>query len=149
MIRSRLVWVSLSVVLLTGCSGDTRSSTYLIPNGFVGRIRVQYDIQRSPALPIEAGRYLIRIPITGTLQTSTSLPHGWHDLEDFYYVNGNTRMRLPVKDEPYRTGTTPPPAMVRGGGVGSGTNMPVTEEWFIGTNQQYLDFSKTHRAFDD
>ena len=120
------------------------SSRYLIPSGYVGIIRIEYEIRGAPALTMEEGRYLMRLSFDGKMQTSSSLDERGHAAEDFYYVSGAGRQRLPVKDDPFPVDTLPPPPMVRGGRVGSGTNMPVTEEWFIGTDKQFDDYVKKH-----
>jgi hypothetical protein len=131
-IRFALICLSMP---LSGCLHETRSSRYLIPSGYKGTIQVEYGVKDAPPLPLEHGRYLIKIPSSGILRTSTALPEGVHDPEDFYYVSGNTRVLLHVKDEPYPVGTTPPQAMVRGGGVGVSGDGPVTQDWEIGPVQ--------------
>ena len=45
---------------------------WILPNGYVGWLRLDYSVDGAPALPVENGRYLVRMPPTGRMQTSTA-----------------------------------------------------------------------------
>jgi hypothetical protein len=45
---------------------------FLIPEGYVGWVRVDFDVASSPELPIEEGYYVFKFPKSGRLQTSSS-----------------------------------------------------------------------------
>src|SRR6266511_2064707 len=49
--------------------------TILLPRGYVGWVRISYAVGGAPAIPIEAGHYLVKIPSSGILMTST-MPGG-------------------------------------------------------------------------
>lgn len=50
---------------LTSCHEEKRRpSRYLIPDGYVGWVRIDYKIKEAPALPIEDGFYLKKLPRT-------------------------------------------------------------------------------------
>lgn len=53
---------------------QTRALPYrfLIPEGYVGWIRVDFDVSNAPQLPIEDGFYIFKFPESGRLQTSSS-----------------------------------------------------------------------------
>jgi hypothetical protein len=70
--------VLLSVFLLLGTwiwSALPHGRTveiWLLPEGYVGWVRLDYSIPGAPALPKEKGRYVVRINQSGRLQTSTA-----------------------------------------------------------------------------
>lgn len=136
----------LLLFLYLPCCGnnDTHPSRYLLPAGYVGPIRVEYEVSDAASLPMEEGRYLIRIAADGRAQTSTPLPEGWHSADDFYYVSGTNRQRLPVEYEPSPVETSPSAPSVRGGAVEVVPDKPVVERWFIGTDQQFDNYVKKH-----
>ena len=68
-----LLWVGISV--LAACH-RTPKERWVIPKGYVGWLRLDYGIATQPALPIENGRYLVRMPPAGRMQTS-SAGKGW------------------------------------------------------------------------
>jgi hypothetical protein len=45
---------------------------FLIPEGYVGLIRVDFNVSGAPPLPIEDGFYIFKFPESGRLQTSSS-----------------------------------------------------------------------------
>ena len=67
---------ALAIILqLTSISihAQTRPLPYrfLIPEGYVGWIRVDFDVPGAPALPVEDGFYIFKFPESGRLQTSS------------------------------------------------------------------------------
>lgn len=75
---------------------DRRPNRYLIPEGFVGWVRIDYEVGDSPELPIEDGFRLYRIPPTGLLETSSASESGWAS-DEYYYVDASgEREKLPV-----------------------------------------------------
>ena len=132
-------WLFLAALLLfTGCAiGNSRKSiAFVIPQGYVGWIRVKYNVPNALPLPIRNGYYLARIPANGLLKTSTVEDEGW-GRDTFYYVTktgGETR--LPSD--------------------GSGPNLLVwgdsgrTNErmLFIGTKKQFDDAQRLIRGKD-
>ena len=49
---------------------------YLIPRGYVGWIRVDFNVKAAPPLPVEGNYYVVRIPATGYFFSSLRL---WQD----------------------------------------------------------------------
>jgi hypothetical protein len=148
---ARLLVLILPLLLLslfwTGCSDRRRYSRYLIPNGYVGHVRIDFGVVGAPPLPLENEFFLLRIPSTGHLQTSTALETG-SVTDEFYYVIGNQRHRIYSNDEDYPTGSPPPIPLVRGGSVGgeqSGNVYgPIHEDFFIGTDKQFNAYCDKH-----
>jgi len=67
----------------------------LIPKGYVGWIRVDFNVKDAPALPIEGDYYVVKIPVTGHFQTSTEDAYGL--LGDVYqYECDGKRSRLAI-----------------------------------------------------
>lgn len=99
--KIRLGIVAVMAILATGCREEKRgiADRYLIPDGYIGEIRVEYGVKNAPALPLEAGRHLLVIPRSGTLQTSAQIDERWCDISDYYYVKGNQRRRIPDQIE--------------------------------------------------
>jgi hypothetical protein len=66
---------------------------FLVPEGYVGWIRVDFDVAGAPAIPIEDGFYVFKFSESGRLQTSSS------DLVDsprnqFFYYSSAGKYRL-------------------------------------------------------
>ena len=68
-IRLAVAIVALSTLMgSTGCQAkERRPNRYLLPDGYIGWVRVNYRIKGAPALPIEDGYYLLRFPMNGLL----------------------------------------------------------------------------------
>ncbi|HXT61572.1 MAG TPA: hypothetical protein VN696_00915 [Pyrinomonadaceae bacterium] len=68
---------------------------FLIPEGYVGWIRVDFDAEGAPALPIEEGFYVFKFPESGHLRTSS------HDVVEsrrnqFFYYSSEGKYRIHV-----------------------------------------------------
>jgi hypothetical protein len=70
-----------------------RPSRFLIPDGYVGWVRIDFKIKGAPALPLEDGYFLFKIPPEGRLQTSSDIEYG-AALDEYYYYSGDARRRL-------------------------------------------------------
>jgi hypothetical protein len=44
---------------------------WIIPAGYVGWLRLDYSVEGAPPLPLEGGRYVVRVPLSGRVATST------------------------------------------------------------------------------
>ena len=140
--RSAQIAVGIcSLALFLGVTGwltiDARhsirhSSRFLIPEGYVGWVRVEFQIKDAPPLPVEGGEYLFKFPPSGLLRTSSSEEYGWAKDHYFYYSEKGARI-LP---------DTPP----GGGGliwgqINAEESGPLGkkkyEEFFVGTEQQF------------
>ena len=89
--------VAVVAIFATGCKEEQKGigDRYLIPDGYLGEIKIEYGVKNAPALPLEEGRHLLVIPRSGSLQTSTQLDLRWCTISDYYYVKGNQRRRIP------------------------------------------------------
>lgn len=141
-----LVLLLGSASLADGCETKRRPNRYLIPDGYVGWVRVYFNVEGEPALPIEDGHYLFRIPASGVLKTSSAPEFGVGPDEYFYYSDD---VRRPLKTSFYGEG-----GMIWGGHDGSsvtGTmgenSQDIPEErknryggFFVGTEEIYTNF---------
>ena len=108
------------------------ASRYLVPDGYVGWVRVEYNVPGAPLLPMEDGRFVLRFPPKPFLQTSSPEHFGWAKDAFFYYHDGSLR---------------PLAQSGRGGGgqVWGRINGEATtltgrhqyEEFFVGSEQQF------------
>lgn len=87
-----LVTLSFGVAISMGGSPIIRHPTkFLIPQGYVGWIRIKHDEGGLP-LPMSNGAFVCRIPANGILQTSSPRENGWAKDEYFYYsADGSLR----------------------------------------------------------
>ena len=128
--------VALAVWMGMGARKSThRSSRFLIPDGYTGWIRVEFEVKGAPPLPIEEGQYVLKIPSGGVLRTSSPEQYGWAEDHYYYYSAQNVR---PIPDSRQA-------ALIWGKINGEASGASGTrkyEEFFVGTNQQFKDQSK-------
>ena len=140
--RSAQIAVGIcSLALFLGVAGwltiDARhsirhSSRFLIPEGYVGWVRVEFQIKDAPPLPVEGGEYLFKLPPSGLLRTSSSEEYGWAEDHYFYYSEKGTRI---LRD----TGPSSERLIwgkINGEESGSQGKRKY-EEFFVGTEQQF------------
>lgn len=65
---------------------------FLIPEGYVGWVRVDFDVATAPPLPIEEGYYIFKFPESGRLQTSSSDIVESRRNQFFYYSDRGTHL---------------------------------------------------------
>lgn len=125
-----------SLLVLVSCARRP-SEVYVIANGYVGWIRVEFNVPGAPPLQLHEGKYLIRVPPSGMVQTSTPFEEGAGN-DQFYYDAAGSRIRLPIGDATTRRGNI--------WGIGtastaSGSNPPrIFREFFVGS---FEAFTKT------
>jgi uncharacterized protein DUF6843 len=133
--RSNLILALLfSLAIASFSRGQTQQSLkyrLLIPEGYVGWIRVDFEVPDAPPLPVEGGYYIFKFSDTGRIQTSSrDLLESWD--EQFLYYSTERPYLLKLK-----VGGPPETIMVHGhfSGPGPGHNYPVPHRYryyFIG-----------------
>lgn len=121
------LWVATSVRQAT-----RRPSQYLIPEGYVGWARVEYQVPGTPPLPVEGGRSVLRFPPDGLLRTSSPEEFGWAKDEFSYLSGGGLR---PLSQTAWGGG-----GMIWGrvnGESVTASGKRQYEEFFVGTEQQF------------
>jgi uncharacterized protein DUF6843 len=78
-----------------GCSQVRRPNQVLVPDGYVGWIQIIYNVPDAPELSKENGSYIIKLPPSGRLKTSSRVEYGWAR-DEFYSYSGTRRTRLNV-----------------------------------------------------
>ena len=95
----RLLFLLFCIVALPSCTEPhARPGTYVIPNGYIGWVRVDYNLENAPPLPIENGRQLYRFPPSGKLQTSSTLEHTRGRDVEYFYASQDSRLPLKSTD---------------------------------------------------
>src|SRR4051812_47464913 len=89
-----MIFLASSMVLAIACYNPRtrRPTRFLIPEGYVGWVRIDFGIKDAPPLSIEDGFYLIKIPASGLLQTSTDIEYGTAKDEYYYYSEDSRRL---------------------------------------------------------
>jgi len=79
---------------------NTSAETWLITEGYVGWMRLDYSVAGAPPLPKDHGHYIVRMPKSGRLQTSTANTPRIDDNQ--YYSEGSSGARklLPRDADP-------------------------------------------------
>ena len=136
---ARIVVGGLTLALLTGLAvwlgvgarNSTRpASRFLIPDGYTGWVRIEFEVQGAPPLPMEGGEYILKIPPDGLLRTSSAEQYGWAK-DHYYYYSAQAVHPLPDSGSA---------ALIWGkiNGEGSGASgKRKYEELFVGTEQQF------------
>jgi hypothetical protein len=128
--------IALSIWIGFGARNESlRSSRFLIPDGYTGWIRIEFEVRGAPPLPIDHGEYTITIPADGVLRTSSVEQYGWAR-DRYYYHSGQNMRSLPD------SGAS---AMIWGklNGEAAGTSgKQKYEEFFVGTADQFKNQSK-------
>jgi hypothetical protein len=116
-----------------------RPDRHLIPEGYVGWVRINYDVYNAPAIPSEEGYNLFKIPPEGLLNTSSSVEEGWAKDEYYYYTKDSRRLLPHTVDN----------EMIWGNSIGSKTipgQKPTTyEEFFVGTKEEFEKYGVKRR----
>jgi len=112
--------------------------TWLIPDGYVGWLRLDYSIAGAPPLPFAKRHYVVRIPQSGRLQTSTTNKPPVDDNE--YFPSGSSDR---IKNLVLTMGSNPQYGIQVDFSFGKGkSDTPEAECIFVGT---YAQFKSNHR----
>jgi hypothetical protein len=104
-------------------------SLFLIPAGYVGWVRIEYQISSAPPLPREGKHQLVRLDRNGSAQTSSHLPEGWaHD--QYFYESGQGRRAL--SNAGWCKG-----GMIWGEAVGKDQGSATSQTFFVGSEDQF------------
>ena len=138
---ARLFVGALTLALLTGLAlwlgmsarnSTHGSSRFLIPEGYTGWIRIEFEVRGAPPLPMEGGQYVLKIPPDGVLRTSSAEQYGWAE-HHYYYYSAQSVRALPDSG---------PTGLIWGkinGEESAASGKRKYEEFFVGTTQQFRD----------
>src|SRR5579862_3705905 len=125
-------WIKLNVANPHTQNSAARSYHFLIPEGYTGWVRIEFEIPGAPALPTESGHTLVKIPPSGTLKTSSSEQYGLAS-EDYASYSNDAVRPLPDSGPGKRVW-----GKITGELQGPGENRKY-EEFFVGSEQQFKD----------
>jgi hypothetical protein len=128
-----VAWLGLSTPKST-----RRASRFLIPEGYTGWVRVEFEVQGAPPLPEEAGQNVLRIPPNGLLRTSSPEQYGWARDAYYFYSSAGLRQLPDSGSQSLIWGK------INGEASGSSGRQKY-EEFFVGTNQQFKNQAKSLR----
>ena len=76
-----------------GQENSRRPYRFLIPDGYIGWVKIELNIKGAPSLPLKDDHYTFEIPSSGQFQTSSDEEF---DLarDEYYYVSGDSKRRL-------------------------------------------------------
>jgi len=68
-----------------------RASRFMIPDGYVGWVKVEFGVPGAPPLPVEGGKYVVLFSPSGFLKTSTPEQSSGGRDSYYYYSDSSTR----------------------------------------------------------
>ena len=89
--------IYLLCILAVSCGIVRRGSTVVIPQGFAGWARIEYQVPGAAELPLEGGQYLIVIPKSGFVATSSKPESGFGDDQYFQVDDHGVRSALTIE----------------------------------------------------
>ena len=142
---SRILLIAALAFNAVACASDTNTQEgesrclpmyrFLIPEGYVGWIRVDFNVNAAQPLPAEGDHLVFTIPEPGYLRTPARYLCGWP--QDYYYYSGNSRRQLDVRE------------MIRWNGFASGeeptSEKEMAEYIFIGTEAEFVHYGRNNR----
>jgi hypothetical protein len=128
------LWLGMSV------RNSTRpASRFLIPEGYTGWVRIEFEIKDAPSLPMEGGEYVIKIPPDGKLRTSSPEQYGWAN-DHYYYYSAQGERALPDSG---------PSEFIWGklnAEASGAAGQRKYEEFFVGSAQQFKQQGRDEKA---
>ncbi|HEY4766693.1 MAG TPA: hypothetical protein VIH75_23680 [Candidatus Sulfotelmatobacter sp.] len=119
-----------------------RSWRFLIPEGYRGWVRVEFEIPGAPPLPAQAGQIVLKIPPTGLLRTSSSEQYGWAEDDYVFYASGGLQ---PIPDSGAGKLIW---GKINNSEHSGSSGKRSYEEFFVGTQQQFKDQAEQSRPND-
>ncbi|HEX8136061.1 MAG TPA: hypothetical protein VF544_00580 [Pyrinomonadaceae bacterium] len=102
--RTRLLtllshFIILLAVLTPATARQERRSRpyrYLVPEGYVGWVRVDFNVKEGTTPTVEDGFYMLKIPASGRLQTTIDDDEKLFLENEYYYFCSDSKQRLEV-----------------------------------------------------
>jgi len=127
----RLLAILATITVSLVACNTRRPARFLIPEGFKGWTRIDFQVPNTTPLPVEDGHWLFNLDPAGHLQTSSQLDGGLA-VDDFFY--GSNGHRAPLrKTESCQGGS------IWGVAIGSdhSSNRSDAEWFFVGSEAAY------------
>ena len=138
---ARILVALVTLILVIGLGAwfsiHTRSSTqrslrFLIPEGYSGWVRVEFEIPGALPLPQDGGQTVVKIPSSGSLKTSSPEQYGWAK-DSYAFYSSNSVQPLPDSGAGRLIW-----GKINGEASGSSGKRKY-EEFFVGTQEQFKD----------
>ena len=84
--RRKLSLVIAAIAVSFLACNTRRPARFLVPEGFKGWVRINFQVPNTKPIPVEDGRWLFTLDSAGHLQTSSPLDGGLA-VDDFFYVS--------------------------------------------------------------
>jgi uncharacterized protein DUF6843 len=131
--------ILLCVALLSAaCEQHRVPCVYEVPEGFSGWVLIEHDKPGCPAVAIEGGKRIYRIPSSGRLCVRDSIEYNKFAKDEYYFV-GAARTPIAVAYPGHE-------GLIRGEGVG-GPGGHTFDHFFVGT-EQALEAQPIWKLFD-
>jgi hypothetical protein len=129
-----VVSMPLLVLLATACEKRRTPCRYLIPEGYVGWVLIELDVEGARPPRQEDGHLIFEIPPSGRLAIPGEVEYGWARDEYFYVDKQGALEELP------QTGWGGG-GLIWGGGIGSvleeGRPELKYENFFVGSEEEF------------
>ena len=126
---------------LAGCKSSPKVTRYIFDKGTVGIVRVVYNRNDAPPLPVEKGFAVARIPGSLILNTSSHMNPTWDGCEFYFQAPDGSLEKLTAQDSKERR--------LWGFDKTSNPQEGDTESFFVGTEQQFSRGSKGGKEMGD
>lgn len=134
-----ICWMMVAWFARGAHTSGERSVRFLIPESYTGWVRIDFEIEGTSSLPVKDGQTEVKIPTSGKLTTSSPEQFGI-EKDRYFFYSGDTLKPVP------KSGAG---RLIWGklNGEEQGASGKRTyEEFFVGTEQQYMDQAKTRIA---
>jgi hypothetical protein len=123
--------IHLDIILKPAYDRSLPISKFLIPEGYVGWLRVEYDVRGAPPIAVQDGVKAFRFTGASVLETSSPMPEDAAERRYFYYAEDASERDLAAD---YQDGK----GMIWQEHPGSRGGKMCLFEFFVGTEEQSL-----------
>jgi len=96
--KSVLACALTAFILTVVACGVRAGNIVLIPSGFEGWVVIRYEVPGESSLGREGAKTMLRVPVSGSLITSSDMPRGY-GIDEYYFVGADGK-RTPIQNEP-------------------------------------------------
>jgi hypothetical protein len=125
--------MTLDIPLVRAHDHAARPSMFLVPEGYIGWLRLEYNVKNAPPVPIENGERVFKFPKVGLLDTSSPGPETAAENDYLYYSEDGSVHEI---SREYRTGN----GVIWGEYQGSRAGVISLFGFFIGSEEQYKKY---------
>ena len=123
----------LNIALEPAHDPSLKPSKFLVPDGYVGWVRLEHGVKGAQPVPLEQGAKIFKFPESGILYTSTEGPTRGAEDEYFYYSQDGSKHPI-VMDYHAARGT------IWGQYQGLRNGVITMFGFFVGTEEQYKKY---------